>query len=60
MMSNAYRTIRVVKEIQRGNRSATDISEKTRCPLNITHYYLNALVWSPKNITNKEKNGTQR
>lgn len=43
-ISKAYRTVRIVKEIQRGNRAPAAISEKTNSPLNLVHYYLKALT----------------
>lgn len=44
LIKNAYRTIRIVKEIQRGNRTPLIIAEKANAPLNLVHYYLKYLM----------------
>lgn len=40
----AYRTIRMVKEIQRGNRSVTAIAKKIGCSKQLAEHYLKMLT----------------
>lgn len=44
LIKYAYRTIRIVKEIKRGNRSGMAIAEKCNAPTNLVHYYLKLLT----------------
>lgn len=43
-MKRAYRTIRIIKMIQRGHRSSTNIAKKVGCSKALAQWYLKAIM----------------
>jgi hypothetical protein len=46
LRATAYRTIRILKEIEKGNRSPNAIAQKAMCTRALADYYLKQIVRS--------------